>query len=158
MRALPLIAFAAWFSLLYGLLQVLPAVSTWIIEHATVQPAVVLLAWIDPALQARAEGARIVAARGSLQVLPGCEGTDLALLAASAMLAAPLHWRWRLLGVLVALACAALLNQLRLLLLLQAHLRWPAAFGPLHDLWLPLGLVIALATLVLLWTSRFTQH
>lgn len=154
-RWLPLLHFAAWFALLYGGLQALPGLTRWIIENATVRPAAALLAWLDPDLQARAEGARLVASRGSLQVLPGCEGTDLALLAVSAMLAAPLRWRWRLAGAALALVCVAVLNQLRLLVLLQAHLAWPASFGPLHGLWLPLVLVLLLSALVFAWTSHF---
>lgn len=154
-RLRPVFHFAGWFVLLYGTLQALPGLTAWIIVNATVRPAAALLGWLDPALQARAEGARLVSSRGGLQVLPGCEGTDLALLAVSAMLAAPLRWRWRLAGAAVALVCVFALNQARLLVLLQVHLAWPAGFGRLHSLWLPLALVLLLWALVLVWTSRF---
>lgn len=157
-RALPLILFAGWFVLLYGGLQALPELTRWVIDHATVRPAAALLGWIDPALQARAEGARLIVTGGGLQVLPGCEGIDFALLAASAMLAAPLRWRWRLVGVAVALLGMAALNQLRLLILLHAHLSWPAHFSALHGVWLPLGLVLMLLVLVMAWTARFQQR
>jgi exosortase/archaeosortase family protein len=154
-RLRPVFHFAAFFLLLYLGLQALPGVTAWIIENATVRPAAALLGWLDPALQARAEGARLVSSRGGLQVLPGCEGTDLALLVVSAMLAAPLRWRWRVAGAAVALLCVFVLNQARLLVLLQVHLAWPSGFGRLHSLWLPLALVLLLSALVLAWTSRF---
>jgi exosortase/archaeosortase family protein len=154
-RTQPLLWFGGWFVLLYTLLQALPGLTRWIIDQGTVRPAAALLGWLDPALQARAEGARLVVSGGALHVLPGCEGTDLALLAISAMLAAPLQWRWRLAGAAVALLCMAALNQLRLLVLLQAHRTWPQGFDALHTLWLPLVLVSLLALLVLAWTVHF---
>jgi hypothetical protein len=48
----------------------------------------------------------------------------------------------------------AALGQLRLQLLLQAHLLRPAWFDVLHTLWLPLGMVLLLAALLLVWTSH----
>jgi exosortase/archaeosortase family protein len=154
-RALPLLHFAAWFVALYGTFHAVPGLPHWVIDHATVQPAAALLGWIDPALQARAQGARLLVPGGGLQVLPGCEGTDLALLATAAMLAAPLRWRWRLLGAALALLVMASLNQVRLLLLLQAHRNWPQHFDALHSLWLPLLLVLVLLALVMGWTARW---
>jgi exosortase/archaeosortase family protein len=156
-RALPLLLFAAWFVALQSGFQAIPGLSQWVIEQATVQPAAALLAWLDPSLQARAAGARLVVTGGGLQVLPGCEGTDLALLAVSAMLAAPLRWRWRVTGAAVALAAVVALNQVRLLVLLQAHLAWPERFDVLHGLWLPLALVLVLGALVMVWTARFQR-
>ncbi len=157
-QLLPLLCFAGCFALLHAALRAMPGLTSWIIEHATVRPAAAVLGWIDPALQARAEGARLVARQGSLHVLPGCEGTDLALLSVSAMLAAPLRWRWRLAGVGVALLAVFALNQARLLVLLQVHHNWPSAFGTLHGLWLPLVLVLLLLALVLAWTAHFQRR
>ena len=156
-RALPLLAGLLWFGVLYGIYIQWPQLAQWAIEDATVRPAAALLAWWDPGMQAQAEGARLVVRDGALRVLRGCEGTDLALLSASAMLAAPLAWRWRLAGLAVMLAAVFVLNQARLLVLLQAHLNMPQHFDQLHTLWLPLLMVLLLGGLLLSWVGRFAR-
>jgi len=155
---LPLLAGLLWFAGLYGLYIHWPQLAHWAIEDATVRPAVALLAWLDPGLQAHAEGARVVVRGGAMQVLHGCEGTDLALLSASAMLAAPLAWRWRLAGLAVMLVAVFVLNQARLLVLLKAHLSMPQHFDSLHSLWLPLVMVLLLGGLLLTWIERFGRR
>jgi exosortase/archaeosortase family protein len=155
--AAPLFQGLAWFGVLYLLYGVSPGPAMWFIEDATVRPAVWLLGLVAPDWQPQAAGARLLVEGGALHVLPGCEGADLALLSASAMLAAPLAWRWRLLGLTVMLMAVFVLNQLRLLLLLLVHLREPAWFDPLHTLWLPLAMVMLLGSLLLAWTARFDK-
>lgn len=156
-RVWPLLAGALWFGALYGLYLQWPMLGRVAVEQLTVQPAAWLLGWLQPALQAQAEGSRLVVAGGALQVLKGCEGADLALLSASAMLAAPMAWRWRLLGLALMLAAAFVLNQARLLVLLGVHLHAPRHFDALHALWLPLAMVLLLGTLLLAWTGRHTR-
>jgi exosortase/archaeosortase family protein len=156
-RALPLLAGLLWFGVLYGLYTQWPQLALWAIEDATVRPAAALLAWWDPGMQARAQGSRLVVSAGALQVLRGCEGTDLALLSASAMLAAPLAWRQRLIGLAIMLFAVFVLNQVRLLVLLQAHLNMPQHFEQLHTLWLPLLMVLLLGGLLLTWVGRFAR-
>lgn len=87
----------------------------------------------------------------------GGEGTDLALLSASAMLAAPLAWRQRLIGLAIMLFAVFVLNQVRLLVLLQTHLNMPQHFEQLHTLWLPLLMVLLLGGLLLTWVGRFAR-
>jgi len=156
-RVLPLLVGLLWFGALYGLYTQWPQLAHWAIEDATVRPAAAFLAWWDPGMQAQAQGSRLVVSTGALQVLRGCEGTDLALLSASAMLAAPLAWRWRLVGLAVMLAAVFVLNQARLLVLLQAHLNMPQYFDQLHTLWLPLLMVLLLGGLLLTWVGRFAR-
>lgn len=148
----------AWFAGLYGLYVRWPAVADGFIEWLTVRPAATLLQWLTPDLQAQALGSRLVVHGGALNVRHGCEGADLALLAASAALAVPTPWRWRLAGLLLMLTAAFVLNQLRLVLLLLAHLRLPAWFDMLHTLWLPLAMVLLLAGLLLSWLARVPRR
>lgn len=156
--AAPLLQGLAWFAALSAVYGLSPPLARWFIEDATVRPAAWLLGWLAPGGQTLADGARLVVEGGALQVLPGCEGADLALLSASAMLAAPLAWRWRLLGLTLMLSAVFVLNQLRLLVLLQAHLHQPGWFDPLHTLWLPLLMVMLLGALLLAWTGRFDRR
>jgi exosortase/archaeosortase family protein len=150
----PLAAGVAWFAALYGLYAHWPALALWFIDEATVKPAAWALQALAPSLQPQALGSRLVVDGGALNVRHGCEGADLALLSASAALAAPLAWRRRVEGLLLMLGAAFVLNQLRLLILLMAHLHQPRWFDTLHTLWLPLAMVLALAGLLLAWTRR----
>lgn len=153
LAGLPLVHGLAWFVGLYALYVHWPALSRWLIEDATVRPAAWLLAIAVPSMGAQAIGDRLVVEGGALQVLKGCEGADMALLSASAMLAVPGGWRRRVAGLALMLTAVFALNQLRLLLLLQAHLNAPAWFDRLHTLWLPLAMVLILAALMLAWTA-----
>ncbi len=153
-RLLPLMVGLAWFVALYALYAWWPGASRWLIETATVLPAAWMLDGLAPELQARAAGPRLLVDGGSMEVLQGCEGADLALLGLSAALASPMGWRRRLLGALLMLVAAFVLNQARLQLLLQSLLHAPDLFDPLHTLWLPLGTVLALAALFVVWLDR----
>lgn len=83
------------FGLLFGLLRLVydtlgdGAVPTWVIQGFTVPTAAAVLGALDPQLGVMAIGARLQASGGGLQVLAGCEGSDAALLLASAMLVVP---------------------------------------------------------------------
>ncbi len=149
-----LLAGGACFVGLYAVYAAWPGASRWLIETATVRPAAWLLDGLAPELQARALGPRLLVEGGSMEVLQGCEGADLALLGLSAALASPLRWQRRLIGALLMLAAAFVLNQARLQLLLQALLHAPELFDPLHTLWLPLGTVLALAAVFVVWLDR----
>lgn len=149
----PLLHGIAWFAVLQAAYSEWPLLSQWLIEQATVRPAAWVLTLAAPGLEAQALGARLVVEGGALHVLKGCEGADLALLSASAMLAVPGSWRRRLAGLALVLTAVFVLNQLRVLLLLQAHLVAPAWFDRLHTLWLPLAMVLALAALLWVWTA-----
>lgn len=153
----PLAFGLAWFAGLYAIYMHGPGIAQWFIEDFTVRPAAWLVQGLFPTLNAQALGSRLVVDGGSLNVLHGCEGADLALLSASAALAAPMDWRWRFIGLALMLGATFALNQLRLMLLLKAHLHHPSWFDPLHTLWLPLGMVLVLAALLLAWTKRFAR-
>jgi exosortase family protein XrtM len=126
----------------------------FVIEQLTVRNAAMLLNWLDPQLGVAAQGARLTAPGGGLQILGGCEGTDVALLLCSALLVAHLPWRQRLLGLALGLALVFVLNQLRVLALFHAFRRDRQAFELLHGSVLPLLMVIAAATFYLYWMGR----
>jgi exosortase/archaeosortase family protein len=92
----------------------------WVIERLTVQPAAWLFGLIDAERGVEAAGARLTSPAGNVQVLPGCEGADLAFLLGSAMLFAPLAWRLRLLGLAVGAGLVFVLNQARVIALVLA--------------------------------------
>jgi exosortase/archaeosortase family protein len=126
-----------------------------VIHDLTVRPAAWLIGVLDPAAGVRAEGASLKAPGGGLNVLNGCEGTDVAFLLASAMLVAPLAWAWRLAGVAVALALTFALNQARVLALFYALRADRAWFDALHGFVGPLLLVGAAAAFFAAWLRAF---
>lgn len=137
----------AWTSRAAAPLQV------WVIERLTVQPAAWLFGHVDPVRGVEAAGPRLTSPAGSVQVLPGCEGADLAFLLASAMLFAPLAWRWRLLGLAIGGALVFALNQARVVALVVAAGHDRALFDLLHGTVLPLVLVAAVGAFFVGWLA-----
>lgn len=124
------------------------------IHEATVKPAVALLGLISPGLGASAAGASIKAPGGGLNILNGCEGTEVMFLLAAAFMALRLRWRARLKGLALGMLLVFALNQARILALFYAYRHDRAVFDLLHTLVLP-ALLIALTTL---YVHGFLRH
>lgn len=150
------LSFAALFLVFFFTLQFVysmsrgSAVETAVIDLATVKPSALVVGWISPGEQARAEGHRIVSPHGSLSVLNGCEGTESMFLLLAAMLAYPMPWFAKLKGAALGAVLIYLLNQTRIVALYFAHRNSTAAFALLHGYVAP-TLIILLASLLFLW-------
>jgi exosortase/archaeosortase family protein len=129
------------------------AVQDGFIERWTVQPAAWLFSRFDPGRGVEAVGSRLISPAGNVQVLPGCEGADLAFLLGSAMLFAPLSWRLRLLGLVVGAALVFVLNQARVIALVLAASHDRALFDLLHGTVLPLVLVALVGAFFVGWLA-----
>lgn len=153
------LAFAAlFFALQWGYGQARGGtLERMIIEWGTVKPAVALLTWGWPELSVVERGSRLQSPYGSLNVLNGCEGTDVAFLVLVGMLLAPLRWRDRLSGMAIGLLLVFMLNQLRVLALFHAFRLDPAWFEALHALVAPLLMVIAVFTFFMAWMGRCSR-
>ena len=130
------------------------ALQGWVIARLTVAPAAWLIDRFDPGQSVAAVGPRLATPGHSVQVLPGCEGADIAFLLTSAMLCAPLAWRARWLGLLVGGALVFVLNQARVIGLFYAAGHDRALFSLLHGTLLPLGLVLAVGAFFLAWLAH----
>ena len=126
----------------------------WVIESATVGSAAALLGWWVPELAVRAEGPRLASPGGGLNVLNGCEGTDVALLMLAAMLVAPLPWRARLVGMALGLPLVFALNQARVLALFFTWREGREWFDLLHGTLAPLLLVMLVGLFYIAWLDR----
>ncbi|WP_290906022.1 exosortase/archaeosortase family protein [Aquabacterium sp.] len=124
-----------------------------VIDQATVGTAVALVNRLTPEVAAQAKGSRIQAAGGGINVLNGCEGTEVLFLLWAALLAAPLSWRWRLQGALLGALWVFALNQLRLLALFYSYRDDRPLFNLLHGLVAP-GLLVAATLLFVAWVYR----
>jgi exosortase family protein XrtM len=128
-----------------------------VIDVATVRTAAALIGLFWPGIGVHAAGSRIASEGGSLNVLNGCEGTDVVFLLTSAMLVAPLPWRQRLLGLAVGVPLVFALNQARLLALFHAYRHDPVWFGWLHSTVGPLLLVLVVGLFFAWWLDRSSR-
>lgn len=131
---------------------------TWIerlvIDRMTVKTAASLINALDPAIGVQAVGSRLKAAGGGLNILNGCEGTEVVFLLASAMLVAPIAWRARLLGLVAGSLLVFVLNQGRVLALFHAFRFDRGLFDTLHGLIAPLLLILAAGAFFVVWLNR----
>lgn len=128
---------------------------TWVerlvIDHLTVQTAALAIDRIDPAAQVQAVGSRLQAPGGGINVLNGCEGTDVLFLMMAAMLVAPLTWRRRAMGLAIGAVLVFALNQVRVLTLFYAFRTNRELFDMLHGIVAPLLLIFAVTAFFIIW-------
>ena len=127
-----------------------------VIEVATVGTAVAIINAWTPAVRASAAGARIQSPGGGINILNGCEGTEVLFLLVAALLAYPMSWRWRGIGIFTGAALVFVLNQLRVLALFYSFRTDRALFEELHGLIAPMILIV-LVTGYLIMLIRWDQ-
>lgn len=153
----------ALFLVLFASLQGLygAAKDTWlerlVIDRVTVQTAAWLIDAVDPSVGVEPVGPRLRAPGGGINVLGGCEGTEVVFLMIAAMLVAPLSWRARLIGLLAGTAFVFVLNQARVIALFYAFRADKALFDMLHGIVAPLLLIIAAASFFVVWLQHHTD-
>ena len=122
---------------------------TWVerlvIHQATVKPATALIQIVTPDANARPVAASIKAPGGGLNILNGCEGTEVMFLLVAAFAAVRLGWRQRLIGLGLGLVLIFALNQARILALFYAYRNERSLFDLLHTSVLPAVLIAAVA-------------
>jgi len=123
--------------------------NTWlerlVVHQATVVPAASLIRLISPEIPARAAGPSIQAPGGGINILNGCEGTEIMFLLISAFAAVRLEARRRLLGLLAGLSLAYLMNEARILALFYTYRADRAWFDLLHTTVLPAVMIALIA-------------
>jgi len=153
----------AIFILAYVLLQWgwIRAHGTWIehlvVHDLTVAPAVAAIRSLTPEIAATARGASIRATGGGLNILSGCEGTEVVFLLLAALLAVRLPWRIALPSALGGILWIFLLNQARVLALFYAFRADRASFDILHTTILP-AVLVALAAAYFYGTLHFARQ
>jgi exosortase family protein XrtM len=128
------------------------------VEQLTVGGATRVIDAITPATQAVAQGARIVAPGGGLNVLLGCEGTDVVFLLVAAFCVFAMPWRWRLGGLLLAVAVAYMLNLARIVALFYAYRHDAGLFDLLHTAGAPLLMVASAGLYFHGWLAWVARH
>lgn len=148
--------FAAVFAALqYGMLKSEnTAVERLLIDRATVSVAAAFADRVFPDDQVRAIGHMLVSSRARLNVLRGCEGTDLLFLVIAGVVAFPASWRSRLPALAGGIALAYSLNQLRILALYYTLRDARQYFELMHAYLAPTAAIVAIALFFWSWTAR----
>lgn len=129
------------------------ALERLVIDGATVRSAVAVIGLITPAVQAQGVGSRIQAPGGAINIINGCEGTDVLFLLAAAVLAYGATWRDRLVGLLAGSVLVFVLNQARVMALFYSYLHDRELFSQLHGFVLPLLLITAAFLYFIAWAQ-----
>jgi exosortase family protein XrtM len=128
-----------------------------VIDVATVSPSVELINFIDSSRNAIAQGNRILAPKGSISVLNGCEGTETLFLLSAAIIAFRTSWMKKLKGMLLGVSLIYCLNQARIVALFfsaQESRKW---FDILHGYIAP-SLIIVMSSLFFLWWANTSKY
>jgi exosortase family protein XrtM len=123
------------------------------IDDLTVAPSARLLSWLTPADGVVAQGHRLISSRVRLSVLNGCEGTDVMLMLAAAMLAFPMRWRRKLLGILAGGVLVYVVNQARIVALYYALRVDRLFFEVFHGYIAPILVVAVAGWFFVYWVS-----
>lgn len=116
-----------------------------VVHQITVTPAAALVRLLTPEIPAQAVAASIKAPGGGLNILNGCEGTEVMFLLAAALAAVSLPWQHRVLAMLLGVGLIFVLNQARILTLFYTFRADRSLFDALHTAVLPVLLVAATA-------------
>ena len=130
------------------------AVEHFLIDQMTVLPAAALINQFTPTAHAVAAGSRIMASGGGINILNGCEGTEVLMLLIAAFFSAPLSWRSRLRGTALGVLIVLTLNQVRIVCLFYAFRADHSLFDLLHTMVAPLALIAATGFYFYAWLYR----
>lgn len=99
------------------------------------------------------QGTEIRSARFAVDIENGCNGVETALLFGSAVLAFPVGWKRRLIGLALGLAAIQVVNLVRVVSLFWIGVHRPAFFSSSHTVLWQSVVVLCGVLLFLLWAS-----
>lgn len=126
----------------------------YVADWLVVAPARWTLAALYPSDGITVAANQISSNRARLNILPGCEGTELFLLLIAGVLAFPTSWRQRLQGLGLGLAIVFVLNQARVAALYAVVRDRASLFELVHAYVAPTALVVCVGAFYWLWTAR----
>jgi exosortase family protein XrtM len=152
------IKFAAIFALLMGAFEASrgTAVERFLVEDFILKPTTALIRAIDPTDNVQLTGRTIRSSGSKLNVTRGCEGIEIFLLLAAAILAFPASWVARARGLGLGFVLAYALSVSRLIALHFTLRYQPTAWESLHGFVLPLGPIFLTMIYFMAWSGRQT--
>jgi exosortase family protein XrtM len=156
--AMPLrfgLKFVIGFALLTGAFEASrgSSVEKFLVEDIILVPATYLINAATPGEHVVLVGRTISSAGSNLRVTRGCEGIEMFILLAAAIMSFPAGLKRRAQGLLMGAALAYVLSVSRLMLLHYILRYSPTAWEALHGLVLPLGPIILMALYFMWWTA-----
>jgi exosortase family protein XrtM len=149
------LGFVVAFALVFGALQLtLVRTRAPVAEWLVAAPAGWTLARLVPEDRVTVTGTEVASTRVRLNILAGCEGTEVFFLLIAGVVALPAPWRTKLRGLLLGIPLAFALNQLRVLALYVTVRDFPAQFELIHGFIAPTALVACLAAFFWVWSTR----
>lgn len=145
--------FLVTMAVLTGLYYTLP---DWFIESVLVRffaviPGATILDWMTPAYAVSSEQTRIISPLVRLNVLKGCEGTEVLLILYAAIFAVFRPLRYSLPGILAGTLLVFVLNQLRIVALFFIAAYEKNLFELVHGFLAPVVMIAAASGFFLLW-------
>jgi archaeosortase B (VPXXXP-CTERM-specific) len=98
----------------------------------------------------RVEGIRVISNRFTLDIIPACTGLFVLGAFLSAVIAFPVRWRAKVIGLVLGIAAICILNIVRLASLFYVGVYWPRFFDYAH---LVVWQTLVIAISVLLWLA-----
>jgi exosortase/archaeosortase family protein len=123
------------------------------VQYGTVRPAAALIDVFTPQTHVRADSSSLVARAARLNIVNGCDGTDIWIMLLAAFAIAPMSLRARCAGFLIGSAWVFAVNQARVLLLFYALCAGPALFYPLHSTVAPIAVLLLVLGYFYVWLA-----
>jgi exosortase family protein XrtM len=150
--------FVALFALIFAALQLaLVTTRAPVADWLVAAPAARALALALPSDQIGARANQIYSNHVRLNILPGCEGTELFFLLLAGVAAFPVSWRAKLTGLAIGFPLVFALNVARVALLYLTVRDHPARFELVHGYIAPTAFVACLGVFFWWWTARASQ-
>jgi len=149
------IRFVLLFAALFGSLQLaLVRTQAPVADWLVAAPTGWALAHALPDDRVAVKAHEVHSARVRLNILPGCEGTELFFLLIAGVLAFPASWRAKLAGLALGLPLVFTLNVVRVAALYVTVRDFPAQFELMHGYVAPTAFVALLGVFFLVWTAH----
>lgn len=132
------------------------AFERFVIEQGVLRPTAIVVNAITPGVTLNRVRRTIASGPARLHVTRGCEGIEMLLLLAAAILAYPASLRRRSQGLLIGSILVFVLSVGRLTALVFTLRYWPDRWEAMHGLLMPLAPIILIALYFLHWSKSGT--
>ncbi len=148
----PVLFFAAMIALMSAYYS-LPTlfIENTIVRFFAVIPSGIIVDWLTPGYDVSTEKTRIISSIARINVLKGCEGTEVLLILYAAVLSVMRPWKYSVIGVIAGTALVFVLNQVRIVSLFFIAAYHKNFFELVHGFLAPVIIIVITSAFFLLW-------